>query len=208
MGDFENSGMHDFYIPLCPGGLYHVLNHANGDERLFREEQNYACFLLKYRLHISPVAQPLAWCLLPNHYHFLVRIKQPDCIKAVFALMKKKPPENNDSFSDFIMQQFSNWQNSYAKAVNKVYARKGSLFMDYIRRVRIESPEPMAGTVFYVHKNPVHHGFAKTISDWPKTSYKEYVTRKVDLVDSDEVMAWFETIENFILFHQQPIGRK
>lgn len=200
--------MYDFHIPLLPGGLYHVLNRANGDEKLFREEQNYAYFLLKYRQHISSVAQTLAWCLLPNHYHFLVRINPANDLKARFALLKKQPPENDDLLPNFIMQQFSNWQNSYAKAVNKVYSRKGGLFMDYIRRVRIESPEQMANTVFYVHKNPVHHGFVKAIGDWPHTSYKEYVAQGFNLVDSNEVMNWFETVENFILFHQQPIERK
>ena len=66
----------------------------------------------------------------------------------------------------------------------------------------------MGNTVFYVHKNPVHHGFAKKIGDWPWTSYKEYVADGFNWVDSKEVMNWFGTIENFIQFHQQPIARK
>lgn len=200
--------MHDYHIPLHPGGLYHLLNRANGDEKLFREEQNYFYFLTKYQQHVSPVAYTLAWCLLPNHYHFLVRIKPVEAIRERFELKKKKGPENDSLLPLFIMQQFSNWQNAYAKAVNKMYCRKGSLFMDYLRRVEINADRQMGNTIFYIHKNPVHHGFAKEIGNWPWTSYKEYVSGKLNFVDSREIAAWFGTVENFIQFHQQPILRK
>lgn len=200
--------MQDFHIPLHPGGLYHILNRANGDEKLFKEEQNYFYFLTKYRHHISPIAQTLAWCLLPNHYHFLVRIKPIETITERFELKKKKKPEADKPLSEFVMQQFSNWQNSYAKALNKVYNRRGSLFMDYIRRVEINKDFQLGNTVFYIHKNPAHHGFAKKIGDWPWTSYKEYISQQFNLVDSKEVIEYFGTLENFIEFHQQPILRK
>ena len=197
--------MPNYHIPLQPGGMYHLLNRAPGDEKLFIEERNYFYFLLKYSQHISPIAQTLAWCLLPNHYHFLVRFKPVEIIKEHFERKKKKPLTDEDNLSDFLMQQFSNWQNGYAKAVNKTYTRKGSLFMDYLRRVKIESDEQMGKTLFYVHKNPVHHGFTKQIGDWPWTSYKEYVTGRFMWVDSREIAEWFGSMENFVKFHQQPL---
>ena len=80
--------MKDYHIPLFPDGLYHILNRANGDEPLFKQEGNYSYFLQKYTQHISPIAQTLAWCLLPNHYHFLVRIKSGAVIKEKYELRK------------------------------------------------------------------------------------------------------------------------
>ena len=54
---------------------YHIYNHANGDDNLFREEKNYSFFLEKYHQHIDPIAETIAWCLMPNHFHLLVKIK-------------------------------------------------------------------------------------------------------------------------------------
>jgi REP element-mobilizing transposase RayT len=111
--------MRDFHIPLLPGGLYHVLNRANGNEPLFKTEANYHFFLAKYNQHISPVAQTLAWCLLPNHYHFLIRVKPSGAIRDVYHAKKEKDLESDNLLPSFIMQQFSNWQNSYAKLLIK-----------------------------------------------------------------------------------------
>lgn len=199
--------MRDFHIPLFPNGLYHVLNRGNGDERLFRTEENYRFFLQKYRQHISPIATTLAWCLLPNHYHFLVRINRAEVLQKGHFERKRKEIAS-EQLPGFIMQQFSNWQNSYAKALNKVYRRKGSLFMDYMRRVQVDKDLQLGNTVFYIHKNPVHHGFAKQIGSWPYSSYKEYLCGRFSVIDSKEVMEWFGAVENFIAFHRQPIAVK
>ncbi len=200
--------MRNFHIPLFPGGLYHLLNRANGDETLFREPTNFSYFLKKYQHHISPIAETLAWCLLPNHFHVLVRIKNVNTIEASFAQRKERPVQPTESLSAFIMAQFANWQNAYAKAYNKMYNRKGSVFMNYLRRVEIDKDTQLGNTVFYIHKNPVHHGFAHRVEDWYWSSYREYATGGMEIVDSREVLEWFGSKEAFIAFHQQPIFRK
>ena len=200
--------MRDFHIPLFPGGLYHVFNRANGSESLFRTNDNFRFFLHKYKAHISPVADTLAWCLLPNHYHFLVRVKSVGQLKEFYQMQKGKAIENESLLPAFVMQQFSNWQNSYAKAFNKVFNRKGSLFMDYLKRVEVNKDSQLGNTVFYIHKNPVHHGLVKNISDWHWSSLREYCNEQFSMIDNKEVMEWFGTIENFIQFHKQPILAK
>lgn len=135
-------------------------------------------------------------------------MKPADAVKEVYQVRKKKAAESNNILPSFLMQQFSNWQNSYAKAFNKVYHRKGSLFMDYMRRVQIGDDHQGCQTVFYIHKNPVHHGLAGRIDEWPFSSYREYVEKRLWVVDTKEVLEWFGTAENFIRFHQQPIERK
>jgi REP element-mobilizing transposase RayT len=62
--------------PLQPGFYYHIYNHANGSENLFLNEDNYNFFLKKYSSYIRPVADTFAYCLMPNHIHVLVRIKE------------------------------------------------------------------------------------------------------------------------------------
>lgn len=64
---------------------YHIYNHANGDENLFRKEENYSFFLRKHLQHISPIAETIAWCLMPNHFHFLIKIKSEEEIAEVLS---------------------------------------------------------------------------------------------------------------------------
>jgi REP element-mobilizing transposase RayT len=55
--------------------VYHIYNRANGRENLFIEERNFHFFLDKYFHHISPIAKTFAFCLMPNHFHIMIRIK-------------------------------------------------------------------------------------------------------------------------------------
>ncbi|NNJ12539.1 hypothetical protein EKD04_019625 [Chloroflexales bacterium ZM16-3] len=63
--------------PLLPGRYYHIFNRGNNRENLFHEERNYVYFLRLYKSHIEPVAETFAYCLLPNHFHLLMRVR-PD----------------------------------------------------------------------------------------------------------------------------------
>ena len=63
---------------------YHIYNYANGNENLFREQKNYEYFLEKYKQHINPIAETIAWCLMPNHFHLLVKIKTEEEIVSTF----------------------------------------------------------------------------------------------------------------------------
>ena len=60
---------------LEPDKYYHIYNHANGFENVFRCKENHLFFLNKYRFHLLPFFDTYAYCLMPNHFHFLVRVK-------------------------------------------------------------------------------------------------------------------------------------
>jgi len=62
-------------IPMEPGKMYHVYNHGNAQDNLFRCEENYIYFLKKYAQYIYPIVDTFAYCLMPNHFHTLVRVK-------------------------------------------------------------------------------------------------------------------------------------
>lgn len=61
--------------PLIHGQYYHIFNRGNGGEKLFREDRNYPYFLGLCAKYVEPVTETYAYCLMPNHFHFLVRIK-------------------------------------------------------------------------------------------------------------------------------------
>jgi REP element-mobilizing transposase RayT len=154
---------------LLPATYYHIYNHTNGDDNLFREEKNYPFFLEKYHQHIDPIADTLAWCLMPNHFHLLVRIKDKEALRrlAFQDLQKFKTLEglldsgNDVKLAHLLPKQFSNFFSSYSQAFNKVYKRRCSLFIKNFRRKVIDNDLYLSRIVLYIHLNPVKHGFTK-----------------------------------------------
>ncbi len=81
--------------PLEPGNFYHIYNRGNNRENLFIQERNYGYFMKLWGKYISPVADTYAYCLLRNHFHAAVRVKDAKTCqvswKVKFALLKSAP---------------------------------------------------------------------------------------------------------------------
>ncbi len=159
------------------------------------------------------MADVFAYALLPNHFHFLVEIKPYDDLFELYKKKKLKPetytPKENDNWQpEFVMQHFSNLLNSYTKSFNKRNSRKGALFMDYLRRVQIKTEQQFFATLFYVHKNPVHHGLCKKMEDWKWSSYNSILANVPTKIERQKLIGHFGTTEQFIAFHDQPIFPK
>ena len=71
---------------MVPGSYYHIYNHANGRENLFIEERNYCFFLERISIYILPFINLHAYCLLPNHFHLLISIKEIEEIKLLESI--------------------------------------------------------------------------------------------------------------------------
>jgi REP element-mobilizing transposase RayT len=169
-------------IQFESGHFYHVWTHANGLDNLFREEANYLFLLSKYASYIHPVAKTFAYCLMPNHFHLMIQIREGIV--------------NSPS------QAFSNLLNSYTQAFNKKYQRKGSLFIPNINRRKIESDSYFTRCITYIHQNPSHHGFVKDFRDWKFSSWKSYFSTAPTKLEKQAVLDWFGGIEGFIKDHQ------
>jgi len=200
--------MANYHIPLLPGKIYHVFSRAVGSEQLFRELANYQFFLSRFQKHLSSVAHTLAYSLLPNHFHCMLRIKDEPSIKDHFLKVKTKKTFVPELAAEFVMERISNLLNSYTKAYNKMYNRKGALFIDYCRRVAIENDSQFGATVFYIHKNPVHHGYCKSMENWHWSSYNAFISDKPTALCRQEVLEWFGGIKGFVDYHSQPIFPK
>lgn len=198
----------DYYQQLLPGKSYHILSRAVGNEKLFLNDENYRFFLERFEKYISPVADILTYNLLPNHFHLIVDIKTEDKILEYYKSKNKLNKEYDSWQHSFVMQQFSNFLNSYSKSFNKVNNRKGSLFTDYIRRVMINDDSQLSSTIFYVHKNAVHHGYCKNITDWRWSSYKTFLSKSPTKVKRQQVLEFFGDETGFLKFHSQPIYLK
>jgi putative transposase len=181
-------------IKFEPDQLYHIVNHAVGNENIFRNDENYRYFLQKYSHHTSEVFDTFAYCLMPNHFHLLVKTKP-------IEIVKLDPKYKGDPHNHY-MQKISNLLNGYAKAYNIRFERKGALFIDYTKRFLVDNNKYLTNTIAYIHQNAVHHGFVKNLNDWPHSSYHSHISDKSTKLKRDEVVNWFGNQAEFRKFHE------
>jgi putative transposase len=186
------------------GQFYHIYNHAVGGLNLFRDANNYEYFLELYDKYISPVADTYAWCLMPNHFHLLVRIKEESEFIPDRVLNPVRDKKNNNIPS----LQFSKLFNSYAQAYNKYHETRGALFERPFKRKLIDNEDYLRQGILYIHNNPVHHGFCSHPLEYPWTSYLSCISAKSTKLKRDEVIGWFDNQTNFKAVHKQEIGRE
>jgi REP element-mobilizing transposase RayT len=197
--------MGNLRIPFQPATIFHVYNHGNGGDNIFRTEDNYHYFLKKYSDYINPIAHTFAYCLLPNHFHFMVRMKEEKELLDYFkSIYPDKDPQGFENLGRLISQRFSNFLNAYTKAFNKVFQRRGSLFLDNINRKPVEHLPYYKKLIHYIHYNPVHHGFVNHPEDWPHSSYHAMLTEKQTRLERTLVVQWFGDRDQYIKCHQGP----
>ncbi|MEA5461821.1 hypothetical protein VB796_22315 [Arcicella sp. LKC2W] len=195
--------MKNYEIPLLPENYYHIYNHANGSDNLFLNSENYRYFLQRYATFISPIADTFAYCLMPNHIHFLIRIKaEPDLQKACQYKTQSSKILLEEDIPNFLSREFASLFSSYSQAFNRQNGRKGSLFMPNFKRKLVETEGYFTQLVYYIHANPVHHGFVKDLSAWNYSSYHAFLSRKQTNLQREEVLNWFGNVDSFKAFHE------
>ncbi len=193
---------------MSPEEKYHLFNHANGKENIFIEPKNYAFFLQKLAIHILPVCKLFSYCLMPNHFHLVLEVHSEE---ELFSLWQKPGAKNQLTAKELELKTsktFANLFSSYTQAFNKVYSRKGSLFIPSMKLEEIKDDNSFCKVIHYTHANPVHHGFTKTIEVWPHSSYKIFLSKSPTKLKREYVLDMFGGLDAFIKYHQQPIDLK
>lgn len=180
------------------GYFYHIYNRGNNSEKIFFSEENYAYFLKLLTKYIFPIADIYAYCLLNNHFHILVRIKEKNEIeinKLKFSTVEK-PKEVSAS------RQFSHFLNAYSQAVNKKYARTGSLFEKRFERKRISDDHYFRQVILYINTNPLKHNLVEKPEDYKWSSYNSHILNAKTKLKRKEVIELFDDVENFVWCHK------
>ncbi|WP_243348321.1 hypothetical protein [Parabacteroides sp. FAFU027] len=178
--------MQDFFEP---GAVFHVFNRGNNQEDIFIEERNYDFFLALMQKYLLPIADIYAYCLLRNHFHIALRIKDEEFLP--------------DKFRVKSYLAFSNLFNAYTKAVNKAYNRKGSLFQEHIHRNRVEDEDYLIQLIAYIHLNPVKHHFTDNHKAYRYSSYQAYMSDKPTHIHREYIMNILGDKTNFEYWHDQ-----
>ena len=178
--------------PLVHGNFYHIYNRGNNHENIFPQERNYAYFIYLWWKHISPIAETWAYCLLKNHFHAVVYIKEQINLT---GLEKKKPKDPS--------QYFSNFFNAYSRGLNIATQRTGALFERPFKRIPIDNENYLMRLVVYIHQNPQKHGFVIDFKDWNFSSYNSIIGNNPTRLQRNKVLQLFGSREDFIRIHQE-----
>lgn len=77
-------------MKYSPNTIYHIYNQGNNKQIIFPEERNYIFFLKKVRKHLLPCVDILAYCLMPNHFHFLIYTNEKSCTEVLAKTTGKR----------------------------------------------------------------------------------------------------------------------
>lgn len=153
---------------LLADEIYHVYNQGNNKERIFFQERNYNYFLSLTEKFILPYCDIFAYCLMPNHFHFLIH-----CDDTSVTKIKQGGNEITQ-----LSNGFRKLQLSYAQAINKQENRTGSLFRQNSKAKLISDELHAISCFHYIHQNPLRAGLVTSLFDWQHSSFQEYLHMK------------------------------
>ena len=165
---------------FAPDQYYHIFNRGAGREPIFFNPDNYNhCLNLMRKYAPKYEVTVIAYCLMPNHYHFLIR------------------QETDQPLSKFINVLF----NAYVQAINHQQMRTGTLFEGRFRHVRVDRDEYLVHLCRYIHNNPVKANLVKVPGDWQYSDYLDWIGQKPGmLIDKTFIKERFSKPEEYRQF--------
>ncbi len=136
-------------------GIYHIILRSINKQNIFEDDEDYQKLLETLKKYQEKSGYEIyAYCLMSNHIHLL---------------MKEIKEELGIAFRR-IGASFVYWY-------NWKYARSGHLFQDRYKSEAVESDRYFLTVLRYIHQNPLKAGIVKNISDYPWSSYSEYIVK-------------------------------
>ena len=153
-------------ITFTVGCDYHIYNKAVAENLLFIHKGNYKYFLERMWLFLIPVGDILAFCLMPNHYHILLKLKHTSLSTAMQKLAL-----------------------SYAVPYNNYYGRSGHLFQGRFQVKHVLDTQYLVHLSRYIHLNPKAVNLVNNAEDWEYSSLLDYYgTRVYPMVKTDVIL--------------------
>lgn len=165
---------------------YHLYNRGNNKNIIFFDDENYIFFLNQFKHHVLPFCEVYAYCLMPNHFHFFIKV--------------------NDSI--LFEKGIKNFFISYSKAINKRYNRVGSLFQGRYKVSEITTASYYTTIITYIHQNPVIAELVERMEDYKYSSYAAYLSDKPTTLSKQEVLDWFGGLAFFVEHHEIMMDEK
>ena len=85
------------------------------------------------------------------------------------------------------------------------------MFETPFRRKKVTDERYFKKLVFYIHNNPVKHGFAMGLTDYPWSSYLSIISLTPTKTKREKVVGWFNSKSEYVEYHlnkQDSVGFK
>ncbi|WP_339788306.1 hypothetical protein [uncultured Imperialibacter sp.] len=188
--DIRNAKLH-------PDQYFHIFNRGINGMPVFFEPKNYDFFLKQYTQFVHPFVETFAYCLLGNHFHLLIRVRDIAQLDLAIKKDREKP------YYWHVSNGFSSFLKSYTRAVNSVYNRTGGLFETPFKRIEVKEESYFSALIAYIHRNPEKHGLVKDFRSYPYSSYQAHLQDAPTFLSRQAVLDWFGGKEQYQAFHLQ-----
>ncbi len=159
-------------------GIYHVMVRGINKQQIFHDERDYSKYLeIIKECKKQEAFQLFAYCCMQNHVHLLIR--------------------TYDDSIDRVMKRIGI---RYAKWYNCKYQRIGHLFQDRFKSEPVETDSYFKTVVRYIIQNPLKAGLEEKIGDYPWDSYWDLMNEEHGIIDFDELVLSFGSLESLIEF--------
>jgi putative transposase len=150
--------------------LYHVFNQGNNREILFKKREDYLDFLKKVKFFVKPNCDFLSYCLMPNHFHFLILTNDKSVSPITVGNIELQ--ELTNAFRTIL--------STYAREFNKRNSRTGSLFRQKTKFELIDNGDSRyPKRVFdYVLSNPLKAGLVTHLDNWEYSAYLDFIGKR------------------------------
>lgn len=164
-------------IPFLPNHYYHVYNRGAHKADIFRSDADYIMLLnLIQEKRVEFDISVIAYCLMDNHYHFLLR------------------QDGEAKLNDFMQAVF----NIYPKRFNYKYKLSGTLFEGPFQAIMVDNEKYLLHLCRYIHRNPVEADMVRNPEQWHYSNYLEFVEkRNGTLVDREFVRENFGSPDEY-----------
>lgn len=163
--------------------IYHIYNQGNNQETIFKTDEDYIEFLFLFRRFVYPTCKLFSYCLMPNHFHFLIYSTSDS------ATIKR----NGNIDTTVLSNGFRLLQSFYAQAFNKRQNRSGSLFRQKTKAKGMSDGDANYGYIAfnYIHQNPLKAKLVDKLADWNFSSYADYAGLRNGTLCDKELAASF-----------------
>lgn len=162
-------------MPFTPNNIYHVYNQGNNKQPIFFKRQDYLIFLNLYKRLFSDNCSTIAWCLMPNHFHFMIYADERCDAKI----------KQGGIYLDPITNSIRKLLSGYARIFNNQYEKTGSVFRQKTKakclsEIKIKPDSKYLVKDYYVncfhytHQNPFVAKLTERLEDWEFSSFQDY----------------------------------
>ena len=165
---------------------FHIVNHSVDGRKLYYDPGDYKTYLYLFKKELDYKVTVIAYCLMPNHFHLLLRQNESEAITSLLEKTHKK----------------------YACYYNKKYNRKGRIFRSPLNHIETPTDTYLLNACAYIHGNPVQAGLVGFPEEWEYSNFREYLRMRKGTLYSEQFLMDYIGNPEFYRLNVIDIARK